>query len=71
MKAPDGVDQTKPSDYTADAGDPGVRTELPRPLRGPLRATSGPPGRPAPTGPPHPLPGGVAALSVCRTGAAR
>lgn len=29
VKAPDGVDQTKPSDYTADAGDPGVRTELP------------------------------------------
>ncbi|MGV9237708.1 sodium:solute symporter family protein, partial [Streptomyces nigra] len=28
-KAPDGVDETKPEDYTADAGDPGVQVELP------------------------------------------
>ncbi|KMS80723.1 sodium:solute symporter [Streptomyces leeuwenhoekii] len=28
-KAPDGVDETSPEDYTADAGDPGVQTELP------------------------------------------
>ncbi|MEX3103217.1 MULTISPECIES: monocarboxylate uptake permease MctP [unclassified Streptomyces] len=28
-KAPDGIDETSPSDYTADAGDPGVQTELP------------------------------------------
>ncbi|CAL9428238.1 Monocarboxylate transport permease protein [Streptomyces sp. enrichment culture] len=27
--APDGVDETRPEDYTADAGDPGVRVELP------------------------------------------
>ncbi len=29
LKAPDGVDETKPQDYTADAGDPGVEVELP------------------------------------------
>ncbi|WP_447039906.1 monocarboxylate uptake permease MctP [Streptomyces sp. DSM 118878] len=29
MKAPDGIDETSPEDYTADAGDPGVATELP------------------------------------------
>ncbi|MET7620872.1 monocarboxylate uptake permease MctP [Streptomyces sp. NPDC005408] len=29
MKAPEGVDETSPSDYTADAGDPGVKAELP------------------------------------------
>ncbi|WP_053744525.1 monocarboxylate uptake permease MctP [Streptomyces sp. NRRL WC-3618] len=29
LNAPDGVDETKPSDYTADAGDPGVAVELP------------------------------------------
>ncbi|MFI6687155.1 monocarboxylate uptake permease MctP [Streptomyces sp. NPDC050485] len=29
VKAPDGVDETSPSDYTADAGDPGVSTDLP------------------------------------------
>ncbi len=29
LKAPDGVDETKASDYTADAGDPGVAVELP------------------------------------------
>ncbi|MDQ0992979.1 monocarboxylate uptake permease MctP [Streptomyces sp. V3I7] len=29
VKAPDGVDETRPEDYTADAGDPGVQTELP------------------------------------------
>jgi SSS family solute:Na+ symporter len=29
FKAPDGVDETQPSDYVADAGDPGVRQELP------------------------------------------
>ncbi|QNP70303.1 sodium:solute symporter family protein [Streptomyces roseirectus] len=28
-KAPDGIDETSPADYTADAGDPGVQTELP------------------------------------------
>ncbi|MGW0607603.1 monocarboxylate uptake permease MctP [Streptomyces sp. NPDC002644] len=28
-KAPEGVDETSPSDYTADAGDPGVDPELP------------------------------------------
>ncbi|MGW3404816.1 monocarboxylate uptake permease MctP, partial [Streptomyces zhihengii] len=37
LKAPDGVDETSPSDYTADAGDPGVKTELPP-------ATAGAPG---------------------------
>ncbi|MFE9248142.1 monocarboxylate uptake permease MctP [Streptomyces sp. NPDC007088] len=29
LKAPDGVDETVPSDYVVDAGDPGVREELP------------------------------------------
>ncbi|WP_210572363.1 monocarboxylate uptake permease MctP [Streptomyces sp. GESEQ-4] len=29
MKAPEGVDQTSPEDYTGEAGDPGVKTELP------------------------------------------
>ncbi|MEU6254950.1 monocarboxylate uptake permease MctP [Streptomyces sp. NPDC047043] len=29
LKAPEGVDETKPEDYTADAGDPGVQAELP------------------------------------------
>lgn len=29
LKAPDGVDETSPEDYTADAGDPGVQSELP------------------------------------------
>ncbi|MFD9791854.1 monocarboxylate uptake permease MctP [Streptomyces sp. NPDC059070] len=29
LKAPDGVDETSPEDYTADAGEPGVQTELP------------------------------------------
>ncbi|MFJ4437110.1 monocarboxylate uptake permease MctP [Streptomyces sp. NPDC088923] len=29
FKAPDGVDETQPSDYVADAGDPGVKQELP------------------------------------------
>lgn len=28
-KAPEGIDETKPEDYTADAGDPGVQVELP------------------------------------------
>nr|WP_237270265.1 sodium:solute symporter family protein [Streptomyces caniscabiei] len=28
-KAPDGIDETRPQDYTADAGDPGVQVELP------------------------------------------
>ncbi|MEV4437958.1 monocarboxylate uptake permease MctP [Streptomyces sp. NPDC049577] len=37
VKAPDGVDQTRASDYTADAGDPGVSAELPP-------ATAGAPG---------------------------
>ena len=37
VKAPDGVDETSPSDYTADAGDPGVQVELPP-------ATAGAPG---------------------------
>ncbi|NLU72021.1 sodium:solute symporter [Streptomyces sp. HNM0575] len=31
VKAPDGVDETQESDYTADAGDPGVQEELPSP----------------------------------------
>jgi SSS family solute:Na+ symporter len=31
VKAPDGVDETRPSDYTADVGDPGVQEELPAP----------------------------------------
>lgn len=31
-KAPDGVDETSPSDYRADAGDPGVRKDLPSPV---------------------------------------
>ncbi|MCM2576114.1 monocarboxylate uptake permease MctP [Streptomyces meridianus] len=30
-KAPDGLDETSPADYTADAGDPGVQQELPSP----------------------------------------
>ncbi|RPF36137.1 monocarboxylate uptake permease MctP [Streptomyces sp. TLI_185] len=29
LKAPEGVDETKAQDYTADAGDPGVQVELP------------------------------------------
>jgi SSS family solute:Na+ symporter len=29
FKAPDGIDETSPEDYTADAGDPGVEAELP------------------------------------------
>ena len=29
LKAPDGIDETTPEDYTADAGDPGVQVELP------------------------------------------
>ncbi|MFV5996043.1 monocarboxylate uptake permease MctP [Streptomyces sp. NPDC056231] len=29
VKAPAGVDETSPADYTADAGDPGVQVELP------------------------------------------
>ena len=29
LKAPEGVDETSPEDYTADAGDPGVVEELP------------------------------------------
>ncbi|GHJ35876.1 monocarboxylate uptake permease MctP [Streptomyces sp. TS71-3] len=29
VKAPRGTDETSPSDYTADAGEPGVQTELP------------------------------------------
>jgi SSS family solute:Na+ symporter len=29
VKAPEGIDETSPADYTADAGDPGVQTELP------------------------------------------
>lgn len=37
VKAPDGVDETKPADYTADAGDPDVAVELPP-------ATAGAPG---------------------------
>ncbi|MGW7359823.1 monocarboxylate uptake permease MctP [Streptomyces sp. NPDC054802] len=36
-KAPEGIDETSPSDYTADAGDPGVKVELPP-------ATAGAPG---------------------------
>jgi SSS family solute:Na+ symporter len=31
VKAPEGTDETHPSDYTADAGDPGVKEELPAP----------------------------------------
>lgn len=37
VKAPDGVDETTAADYKADAGDPGVKTELPP-------ATAGAPG---------------------------
>ena len=33
-KAPDGIDETSPSDYTADAGDPGVQVELPAATEG-------------------------------------
>jgi SSS family solute:Na+ symporter len=29
VKAPEGLDETSPGDYTADAGDPGVQQELP------------------------------------------
>ncbi|MGH3313447.1 MAG: monocarboxylate uptake permease MctP [Streptomyces sp.] len=35
VKAPDGVDETRPEDYTADAGDPGVKEELPAPTAAP------------------------------------
>ncbi|MFC4493636.1 monocarboxylate uptake permease MctP [Streptomyces ovatisporus] len=35
VKAPDGADETHPSDYTADAGDPGVKEELPAPTAAP------------------------------------
>ncbi len=35
VKAPDGVDETHPSDYRADAGDPGVKEELPAPTAAP------------------------------------
>ncbi|MFB7510335.1 sodium:solute symporter, partial [Streptomyces broussonetiae] len=28
VKAPEGIDETRPEDYTADAGDQGVETEL-------------------------------------------
>lgn len=31
VRAPQGLDETQPSDYTADAGDPGVEPELPTP----------------------------------------
>ncbi|MCC3772972.1 monocarboxylate uptake permease MctP [Streptomyces sp. UNOC14_S4] len=31
FRVPDGVDETSPSDYTADAGDEGVRADLPAP----------------------------------------
>ncbi|MFI6859769.1 monocarboxylate uptake permease MctP [Streptomyces sp. NPDC050421] len=37
VKAPAGIDETSPGDYTADAGDPGVKAELPP-------ATAGAPG---------------------------
>lgn len=37
LKVPDGEDRTRPSDYTADAGDPDVRADLPP-------ATAGAPG---------------------------
>ncbi|MFI0814490.1 monocarboxylate uptake permease MctP [Streptomyces sp. NPDC021098] len=37
LKAPDGVDETSPADYKADAGDPGVQADLPP-------ATAGAPG---------------------------
>ncbi|MER5973707.1 sodium:solute symporter family protein [Streptomyces sp. NPDC002055] len=37
VKAPDGIDETTAADYTADAGEPGVETELPP-------ATAGAPG---------------------------
>ncbi|WP_405551110.1 monocarboxylate uptake permease MctP [Streptomyces sp. NBC_01171] len=33
-KAPAGVDETSPGDYTADAGDKGVQVELPQPVAG-------------------------------------
>jgi SSS family solute:Na+ symporter len=29
LKAPEGIDETSPSDYTADSGDKGVQVELP------------------------------------------
>ncbi|MDJ0343247.1 sodium:solute symporter family protein [Streptomyces sp. H10-C2] len=31
LKAPDGIDETSPADYTADSGEPGVKEELPLP----------------------------------------
>ncbi|MFB7505902.1 sodium:solute symporter family protein, partial [Streptomyces broussonetiae] len=34
LKAPEGIDETKPEDYTADAGDPGVEVELPPAIAG-------------------------------------
>ncbi|MDX6314923.1 MAG: solute:Na+ symporter, family, partial [Streptomyces sp.] len=29
LKTPDGIDETAPSDYTADSGEPGVEPDLP------------------------------------------
>ena len=34
FKAPDGIDETSPEDYTADAGDKGDRWSCRRPRRG-------------------------------------
>jgi SSS family solute:Na+ symporter len=37
VKAPQGADETKPEDYTADPGDPGVQAELPSTVGGATR----------------------------------
>ncbi|MEU3217789.1 monocarboxylate uptake permease MctP [Streptomyces sp. NPDC006971] len=44
VKAPVGVDETSPADYTADAGDPGVRVELPPAVPEPPSAAATPGG---------------------------
>ncbi|MER6500806.1 sodium:solute symporter [Streptomyces sp. NPDC001455] len=44
VKAPAGVDETSPADYTADAGDPGVRVELPPAVPEPPSAAATPGG---------------------------
>lgn len=50
VKAPAGIDETSPEDYTADAGDEGVEVELPSATAGaPMRPLS----PPAPPGPPR------------------
>lgn len=44
VKAPTGVDETSPADYTADAGEPGVRAKLPPAVPEPPSTTAAPGG---------------------------